>query len=657
MDPGEAIFKGMVRLWRRVRGVREPPGPAAAFLEHHRARLELLSALLSGEVLELKPAEDAGGVAGSALLLPRHIDAYDEAPLNEEAYVYRIAYATISRELGFHLPEVGRDPHARALATLLAVPATRAALRAQYPAAGEMEKRLFPLLRARRPPPDPSTVGGVLEALVQRRLGADAVPWEKPPDAVASWLEEACALAPERSEEVGRHAASLLPRLQKVVRSARGDVPSGVVLWGQLLPAPRAAAPEEEADHEPGAETAPGERNVIELDRTIRLRRQKMGRREDKPLFHVFEKLETADDYGGESATPDAAGDVRQMEDALRDLSLGTAVRTDEDPRNLVRAEVLTEPGGLEVRSRAATAPRVFRYPEWDFKKGRYRENWCTVVEERIVAGEGAEGNLAAAGQILKTQRRHVDDIRGHLLRALVKRQVRNRQLEGPDVDVEAIVERHADLAAGHTPPERLYLASRKTLREIAILVLLDTSFSTDAWIEGRRVLDVEMQSLLVLAEAFEGYVEEEVAVASFRSHTRNDVRFGVLKGFEDSWRQLRRVAPALAPEGYTRIGAALRHATAVLDAARARKKLLLLVSDGKPTDYDRYEGRYGQEDVARAVREAGQRRIRTFGVAVEKEAKFHLARMLGPGNYRILPRTSLLPDVMAEVFVGMLTG
>jgi nitric oxide reductase NorD protein len=218
------------------------------------------------------------------------------------------------------------------------------------------------------------------------------------------------------------------------------------------------------------------------------------------------------------------------------------------------------------------------------------------------------------------------------------------------------MVERHADLAAGCTPPDRLYLAARKTFREIAILLLLDSSFSTDSWLDGRRVLDVEIESLLVLSEAFEGYIEEEVAVASFRSNTRTDVRFGVLKGFEDPWIQLRRVAPGLAPQGYTRIGAAVRHATAVLDAAKARQKLLLLVSDGKPTDYDRYEGRYGVEDVAQAVREAHQRHIRIFGLAVEKQAKRYLANMLGPGSYRILPRTDRLPEVMAEVFVGMLT-
>src|SRR5690606_33571733 len=117
----------------------------------------------------------------------------------------------------------------------------------------------------------------------------------------------------------------------------------------------------------------------------------------------------------------------------------------------------------------------------------------------------------------------------------------------------------------------------------------------------------------------------------------------------------LRRIAPSVTPGGYTRIGAALRHATHLLEGERAKNKLLLLLSDGKPIDYDRYEGRYGVEDVRKAVLEARQRDVRVFGLAVEKEAKLHLARMLGRGSYRILPRPGLLPEAMAEVFTAMI--
>lgn len=654
MDPGEAFFKGVVRLWRRVRGrSTEPVGPGAVWLADHVDRLELLTGLLFGELLDVKAADGVGGVAGGALLLPTCVDLFDEAERNVEVYLYRVAWASVSRELGYEGSADGRDPLLDALCTLLAVPRTREELHARLPATAGLTGVLERAALSARPPDRVARPGGALEALVRALLGDDA-PFAGGGSAAArAWVDAARAARPADGEELRTEARRLLPDL--IAASGRGDPPAGVPIWGAIGPPARPGG-EEVTELDTGDDAGARDRRVVELDRTIHLRRQRLGPREDKPLYHVFEKIETAEDYGGQSSTPDASGSPEKMEDAIRDLSLGTVVRTPEDPRNLVRADVIVDPTGLEVGGGVSTEPRAFTYPEWSFKKSEYRPDWCTVMEERYLAGEAGPHNLALTRDILRPQRRHVDDIRGHLLRTLYRRRVRNRQTEGPEIDVEAIVERHADLAAGHTPPDRLYLAARKALREIAILVLIDTSWSTDAWIDGRRVLDIELSALLVVAEAFEGYIEEEVAVASFRSHTRNDVRFGVLKGFGDSWQQLRRIAPSLRPNGYTRIGAALRHGTAILEETKARKKLLLLLSDGKPTDYDRYEGRYGIEDVSRAVREARQRRIHTFGVAIEKEAKLYLARMLGPGSYRILPRPGMLPDVMADVFLSMLT-
>jgi nitric oxide reductase NorD protein len=179
--------------------------------------------------------------------------------------------------------------------------------------------------------------------------------------------------------------------------------------------------------------------------------------------------------------------------------------------------------------------------------------------------------------------------------------------------------------------------------------VLLDGSLSTDAWVDGRRVIDVAKASLVMLGEALSG-TEAEVGVAAFHSNTRRDCRFLVLKGFAEPWSKAPpRLAP-LTPRGYTRIGPALRHATKLLEGCQARRKLLVLVSDGKPTDYDRYEGRYGIADVRRAVGEAEQRGVRTFGLAIEKEARSYLAQMFGPRGYEVLPRPEALAEALARV-------
>src|SRR6185436_2228359 len=163
------------------------------------------------------------------------------------------------------------------------------------------------------------------------------------------------------------------------------------------------------------------------------------------------------------------------------------------------------------------------------------------------------------------------------------------------DVDVPACVEAFADRRAGAPADDRLYVASRPGRRDLAIAVLVDASASTDAWVSaGLRVVDVEKEALVLLLEAL-GALGDRHAVLAFSGEGRDAVRVATVKGFDERAgpSAAQRVA-ALEPDGYTRVG-----------AERARQRLLLLLSDGKPNDVDEYGGPYGIEDTRQAVAEA----------------------------------------------------
>jgi nitric oxide reductase NorD protein len=271
-------------------------------------------------------------------------------------------------------------------------------------------------------------------------------------------------------------------------------------------------------------------------------------------------------------------------------------------------------------------------------------------LEERRSAAETARWRRATAARL----RAPIDAMRFELARLAHARVWKGRQPDGPDVDVDALVQRHAALASGHAGPDRLYCARRRHARDLGILVLLDASLSSDAWVAGHRVLDVTRDATLVLAEAM---VESSAAVgvAAFASHTRRDCRFLGIKGFDEPWDGAFRRLASLEPAGYTRIGPALRHATAVIQRVPVRRRLVLVVSDGKPTDYDRYEGRYGIADVRQAVREAEQRAVRVFALAVDGAARAHLPALFGHGGYALLPRPEALIGALARTVAAAL--
>ena len=121
-----------------------------------------------------------------------------------------------------------------------------------------------------------------------------------------------------------------------------------------------------------------------------------------------------------------------------------------------------------------------------------------------------------------------------------------------------------------------------------------------------------------------------------------------------DCGRRLR-ARPTGSPPGRT--GAAIRHATSLLMAQPAAHRLLLLLSDGKPTDVDVNEGKYGLEDTRQAVAEARLQGVSPFCLTVDRRAAAYLPAIFGARQYGLLPRPELLPAVLLDWMRRLLTS
>jgi nitric oxide reductase NorD protein len=232
------------------------------------------------------------------------------------------------------------------------------------------------------------------------------------------------------------------------------------------------------------------------------------------------------------------------------------------------------------------------------------------------------------------------------------------RQPDGADLDLAAYVTAFADRRAGAPDADRLYAHSRPARRDLAIVVLLDVSASTDAWVAGsRRIVEVEKEALVVLLEAL-AVLGDRHAVLAFSGQGPRAVHLLTVKAFDEGSRSAAhpRIA-ALEADGYTRVGAAVRHASALLSAERARHRLLLVLSDGKPNDIDEYAGRYGVEDTRQAVAEARLQGLLPFCLTVDREAPAYLPAIFGPRGFAVLPRPEQLPTVLVEVLRSLVTS
>lgn len=420
-----------------------------------------------------------------------------------------------------------------------------------------------------------------------------------------------------------------------------------VELFGLL---PRPATAKRAVKMARGAEGASGtERKArnVKAERRIDLQEDKNG---ENPLVHSFEKVHTAEEYKGGRKRADASDEMAEHGEALDELSIEEVVRSKQRARSLYRADLNIE--GQIVETDETGTTEGFLYDEWDDAKRTYRKQWCSVFER--VAGTIDPARAAAEVRALVAKRsREIRIIEAELARIDRAHAPRPRQPEGSELDLEAIVDRHAALAASSTPPDKLYVSRRRRPPDVDVLVLLDASLSTDAWVQNRRVIDVARQSIVVLGAALHG-ARVRTMIAAFHSNTRRDCRFVIAKRFDDSWALAARRLLSIEPTGYTRVGPALRHGTAKLVESGARRRVLLLISDAKPTDTDQYEGRYGIADVRQAVREARAEAVDILALAIESTARVHFTQMFGAGRHALLRRPDELPTALGRVFLEL---
>jgi hypothetical protein len=290
----------------------------------------------------------------------------------------------------------------------------------------------------------------------------------------------------------------------------------------------------------------------------------------------------------------------------------------------------------------ASPVPASVTYPEWDVHRHCYRPEWCTVTELPVEPGDADARGVAVNPRLRRA-----------LTRLGLELERRDHELQGIDIDVDAVVAARVATVSGGAPDDRVYVDLLRRRRDLSVLVLLDVSGSAgEPSAGGGSVHDHQASAAAQLVTTLER-LGDRVALYAFRSQGRTAVHVLPVKRFGESFdlSASRRLA-ACRPGAYTRLGAAIRHGAAVLDRdAGTARRLLVVLSDGFAYDHG-YEGRYGEADARRGLAEA--RRSGTgclclsIGAATDPVA---LRRVFGTAAHACLARVDHLPEAVGRLF------
>ena len=315
--------------------------------------------------------------------------------------------------------------------------------------------------------------------------------------------------------------------------------------------------------------------------------------------------------------------------------------RTDSSKRGPHAVLSLAATSSEELDDEDARADGV-RYPEWDVTRQSYRPAWCTVREvEPKVRASATQAIGDAIG------------VRRPLSRLGMGLHRRHRQAQGDDVDIDAAVEARVEVRAGSVPDEAVYLDSLRRRRDLSVLLLLDVSGSAaEPGTAGRTVHEQQRAAVADLTVALHD-LGDRVALYAYYSQGRSAVNMVPVKRFDDHLdAQVTRRLNSLEPGAYSRLGAAIRHGSAVLEArGGTSRRLLVVLSDGLAYDHG-YERAYGAADARRALTEARRRGTGcvclTIGAATEVKT---LRAVFGCAAHASIARPDQLAGVIGPLF------
>jgi len=295
--------------------------------------------------------------------------------------------------------------------------------------------------------------------------------------------------------------------------------------------------------------------------------------------------------------------------------------------------------------------PVVAAQDEWDSAAGRYDKRVALVRLQDPI-----DGDVAWAADVMQRHSALVRTIRHHFERLRARRMLLNRRVSGDELDVAAWVDAVIDRRVGDAPDDRFYREARPARRGLALSLLVDVSGSTETRVsDGLRIVDLEKIALLLASDALDA-LGDSFAVHTFAGKTADDVRVQRIKDFtEHNGDRIRRRVAGIEPGGFTRLGAAVRFASRHLARRSAGHRLLLILSDGRPNDVDRYQGPHGVEDARQAILEARASGIFPFCLTVDANASEYLPRIFGRAGHRMVQRPEQLPSALLAVVSALI--
>jgi hypothetical protein len=337
------------------------------------------------------------------------------------------------------------------------------------------------------------------------------------------------------------------------------------------------------------------------------------------------------------------------LEDAAGDAARANAWQKGPSPLRGLMRRIWGETKGLRAPRQIWNLPPMRstseqRYPEWDVSLQCLRHD--AIRMETVDAATGAPDTIDS---MRATHRSELNSIRLQFARLRTEARWHHAQRDGSALDLDQVVGASVATRSGHTPDPRLFLRYEPAPQAICVLTLVDLTGSSKG-----ALLRAQRKAVLFFAEGLEA-LDAPHAFLGFNGHGASGCRSHRIMDWDDTIESAKKRLAGLVASGGSRLGAHIRHGASELMARTEPKRLLLVVSDGRPEDGEAYRGSYGVADTAMAVREASALGVHVHCISLDSREAPYLRTIFGPGGFTQVTDFSLLARRLPEAFCSLI--
>lgn len=344
----------------------------------------------------------------------------------------------------------------------------------------------------------------------------------------------------------------------------------------------------------------------------------------ENTLNSLFNYNKTIDKFN-KNNNKNINNDIKDEVDNLNDNNLENSFKTNIEVKYILKNNIIKN-NSISLYDKEIF--NIYEYNEWDFNLNDYKKNWCKIFEEKTKNKSFLENNDDFS-ILTKKYKNKITFLKNKLINIINNKKWYNKNKNGEDFDFDEIINNYKEIIFFNF--DKIYKYKKKFDYDYTFSLLLDNSFSVDSYINNIKKIDFIKTLTIIIALTLDKIIPYDIS--SFYSNTRHDCRYNILKEITDKIDNVNQNILNLKSNGYTRIGPAIRHTINNISKHKSKKKIILLFSDGNPTDYDEYEGLYGFNDIKMAIIEGLKKRIIIKSVLINNNSSNCFIKLFGTQN------------------------